>query len=224
MKSLFVIIVSIVSLAAIAVILFYHQLQFEDVTNDVSLYIVPALFIFPVIVAIVGLFIVAVHPKAYRYSPMSPSEEEDDPILHNSVGLLIGVLQDLSRGMIAENSMYEPTLRKALEAEMMQYQVFIDRGYAFVFAFHHNEAYHAQIVHIISSNEIVVQIDGLFDYYFERSGDKRLSPHLYHREDPFIRVPGMVRVRMVRASEQSPWKVCGFSENLRGLSLGLAVR
>lgn len=224
MKYIFVVVLVFALSGVLVFSLVFRQVSLQDFGSDLMLYVVPALFLFPFIVGIAGLFLIASHRGAFGYRPLMDDGEQVDPIYHAAIGLMIAILQDFSRGMVAEGSLYQTDMRKMLEAELREYRVFFDRGYRLHFVFHHEQTYHLNIIHIITSNDIVVEVDGLFDYYFERNGERRLVPHLGDARPPFVNTPALVRLRLHRESEQMPWKLAGFEENLRNQHIGLPVR
>ncbi len=215
----------IILIVALPVVVVLYTLDSAGALSGLGSYIFLALFLFPAIVAYVIIFVIAFHPTAYQFNPSpQPRTTATDPIVHEAIGLMIALLQDLSRGQITERRFYHQLLSQMLDRELQQYRIYFDRGYAFVFRFHNDEHYEAHIIQKVSEDDIVVEIDGLFDYYFERNGERHRTPHDYDTSEPLIRVPARIRCRVTRAGHNGLWQLAGFGENIRGSSLGLATQ
>ncbi len=182
------------------------------------------LFLTPVVVAFIGALVVSMHPRSYRFNPIEPMQNEDDPIRHTATGFAQAVLQDFSRGVIAVPQMYSPQLAGEMEEELMMVRQYAQQKFRLQFAFHHTEQYEAHVLHVLNRNEFVVEIDGLFDYFFEKDGQLYNSPHQNVGAEPLIRVPALVRLRIVRDPETTHWQLSGFSENITGRQIGMATR
>lgn len=221
------VIVVIVSFLATPVGLIYLRGNTADFESMYTQIFLAVLFLLPVLAAFIGVFSIAHHSKAFQYSPETVGtyrdEKDIDPILHYAVGCLVAFLQDFSSGSITVPNMYSPEMRRMFQVELDQLQIYFDRGFRFHFEFYHNETYTAHIVHDISDSEKVVEVDGIFNYYFERNGDQHPTPHGYDTSPPLVQVPALVRLRIAQSPESGHWQLIGISENIRGLELGLAT-
>lgn len=196
-----------------------------EVRAGLTQYVFIALFLFPAIVAYVIILVVAFHPPAYHFVPLATDQPAAmDPTIHQAVGLMIALLQDLSRGQIVEERFYKLELLQMLHYEMQQYQIYFDRGYRFIFQFDNDSHYEAHLVQEVGDDDVIIEIDGLFDYYFERNGEQHRTPHGYDTSEPLLRCPARVRCRLQRLNRTAPWQLAGFSENIRGGQLGLATQ
>lgn len=182
-----------------------------------------SLFLLPVIAAFVGLLIISAHPRSYRFQLYDTLESEYDWLRHIAIGCVHMVLQDLSQGSVGMPDRYDHLLQEQMRQEFAALAVYRDRGFSFHIVFHHDETYQMHVVHQLSDTEAVVEIDGLFDYYFERSGQYFGTPDPVHPVDPLFRVPGVVRLRMLFSEDGRQWQLTGWSENVRGMQLGMAT-
>ncbi len=216
-----------VFIALPVVLIYYHVPNVPFQINEWQ-YFIFALFLFPVVVSFIGVLVLSTHPHAFRIRRRELSSEpvshEDDELHHYAIGYVIGVLQDFSQGRMTKPSLYGPELQRGLRQELQQLQIYFDRGFSFHFDFHHSEKYQAYTRHIINENDHVVEVDGIFSFYFERAGVKRSTPHLYDTSQPLIRVPGLARLRIQKNEQHQALVLVGFSENIRGIELGLPTQ
>jgi len=182
------------------------------------------MFLVPLVVGFIGLLLISAHPRSYHFDYLDAPHTEDDPLRHAAIGCLVAILQDFSNGRVAEPHVYSSDLLYMMEAEFHAMQVYRDRGFQFHFAFHHEETYDMHIRHVLSKTEFVVEIDGLFDYYFERDGQLHGTPQVEQQVDPLIRVPGYIRLRLRYDHKTKETQLLGWSENIRGLQVGLATQ
>ncbi|MFC1598081.1 hypothetical protein ACFL2M_00930, partial [Patescibacteria group bacterium] len=77
-----------------AISVFYYRFDPTLVTDNSTILVVLLLLLFPIMAAVLGVFIIGTHPAAFRYAPITTPEKEIDPTLHAALGLMIAVLQD----------------------------------------------------------------------------------------------------------------------------------
>lgn len=148
---------------------------------------------------------------------------QDDPIIHLSIGMLVSLLQDFSQAMVQNRDIYAPQLLAMLEQELSYFRVYFDRGYSFHFNFHHQESYEAFVTHRLGNTDMVIEVAGVFDYYFERAGEQHPTPHGNDTNPPLVRVPAVMRLRLQHNPQTTKWQLAGFSDSIRGLKMGLAT-
>lgn len=210
---------------AFAPVIYSIVLLDSNIRMELVPFSIIGLFLLPAIAAFISIIVIAFHPSAYHYNTyFAVSTKKEDPVIHRAIGLMIALLEDLSKGYIAEPTFYSGQLIQMLQYEIQQYQIYIDRGYHFIFRFYNTEGYEAHTIRKISENDIVVEIDGFFDYFFQRGEERHRTPHEYDRSLPLLREPGQVRCRLIRESKDESWKLAGFSENIRGGELGYATK
>lgn len=210
--------------------LYFFDIHPAVLLNEYPQYAVLGLFGFPFVVAIVIVVLMLVDRGSYRYSA-EYLERSDQPagidmMEHAAVGLVLVLLQDISRGQILQQSLYAPELAFALQQELRQLAPYLQRGYRFHFDFRAGDGYKAYPVRTVHAHEILMEVEGRFDYYVERNGEMHLTPHEFDRAEPLMRVPGVVRLRMRKngvSDGSESWTLLGFSENIRGLALGASV-
>lgn len=216
----------------ITAIVYFGAVPFAD--DSLTLQTAYAILLgLPFLVALIGLIIVysgrhSFHIAPHRYSAAlatPPSERlvEDDPLIHLAVGMLVALLQDFTEGRIMNLGVYAPQLRSMLEQELSYFRVYFDRGFAFHFNFYHQEPYEAFVRQQLSATDLVVEVAGVFDYYFERDGQQHPTPHGYDHNPPLIRVPARMHLRLQQSTQNAQWQLAGFSDSIRGLKLGLAT-
>jgi hypothetical protein len=186
----------------------------------------------PFMMAMVGFLVVYsgrhsfhIAPRSHsnvRQAPPSHRSQESDPLIHLAVGILVSLLQDFSEARIINYDVYASQFRGAFEQELSFFRVYFDRGYSFHFDFYHQEPYEAFIRQKLSDSDVVVEIAGFFDYYFEREGEKHPTPHEYDQNPPLMRVPARMHLRLQK-NETAQWQLVGFSDSIRGLKLGLST-
>lgn len=162
----------------------------------------------------------------YEYASQDPPSErsaQDDPIIHLSIGMLVSLLQDFSQAMVQNRDIYAPQLLSMLEQELTYFRVYFDRGYSFHFNFHHEESYEAFVTYRLSQADIVIEVAGVFDYYFERGGQQHPTPHGNDINPPLLRVPAVMHLRLQHNAQTTKWQLVGFSDSIRGLKMGLAT-
>lgn len=181
-----------------------------------------ALFFIPVLAAFIGVLIIAAHPKTYHYSPVHEFEGRDpiNPLIHAAVGALQAVTTDLSSGNIQAPQMYTRDMYNQLYVELQSFAPYVERGYRLQYYFYHNDRYEADVYEMIAKNDVVVEILGIFDYFVEREGVRRVTPHEYDTREPFVREPARVRVRL-QSTDGLQWRIAGFSDSAREFSVGL---
>lgn len=213
---------------AAPIVLLIFQLPGEDFLSNEWQYFIFALFLVPILVAFIGVLIISTHPQAFRVGEVqlasTPPRKQEDEIIHHGIGFLIAILQDFSRGEIIKPDIYGTELKRALEAELNQLQVYFDRGFSFHFDFYHSEKYQAYIKYVVNEDDIVIEVDGLFNFYFDRNGEKHPTPHAYDKTEPMVCVPAIIRMRVSKETQDNTLKLIGFSENIRGLQLGQATQ
>ena len=215
----------LIFIVAIPIVIILFANDSPEVRIGLTHYILIALFLFPVIVAYIIILVVAFHPTAYNFQPHPEDEEKKiDPIHHAAIGLMIALLQDLSNGHVEDSRFYRPELQQMLAYEQQQYRIYFDRGYHFVFQFHNDDHYETHLFSKLSDDEVIIELEGLFDYYFERNGERHRTPHGYDTTEPLLRCPARVRCRLQRLNQTAPWQLAGFSENIREGQLGLATQ
>ncbi len=217
-----------IALSSIVIVSSYLIQGIPQVADDGSMVFVAVtlLFLVPVAVLFIILFLFVAHPQSYHFSQyfFSDAEHEPDaPLLHHAIGFLEFFLQDFSSGVLADPSFYGTPLRTTMVQELEQLRVWRDRGYRIHFAFHHDEPYRAHVVHAEHRHDVVVEIDGLFDFYFERDGLRTSSPHQFDQRAPLERQPARIRVRMIEEATTHRWQLVGLSESIRGSEYGLAT-
>ena len=190
-------------------------------TADNAEFIFLALFFIPVLAAFVGVLVIAAHPKTYHFSPITEFEGHDgiDPLVHSAVGAVEAITNDLSSGFIANPSLYIPQMFSLMDQELRAFAPYRERGYELNYQFYHNLEYGVHVVEMIERNDVIVEISGIFDYFVERAGVRRLTPHDYDRREPYVQQPAIVRVRL-QAPSGNIWHVAGFSDSLLELQIG----
>lgn len=215
----------------ITAIVYFHVIPFAD--DSLPIQIAYAVILgLPFLMAMIGFVVVFsgrhsfhIAPRHHPINPAPPSHrpEENDPLIHLAVGMLVALLQDFSLGRILNPDIYGLQLRQMLEQELSYFRVYFDRGYSFYFTFYHNEPYNAHVRQELAQQDRIIEVSGVFDYYFERDGEKHPTPHGYDENPPLIRVPARMLLRIQQHQQTAQWQLVGFSDSIRGLQLGLAV-
>lgn len=203
------------------------------------LYMVLAVFFLPFIILYSQIIVLAHHTKPFQY--YQGDQETDVPVsqdglIHHVTGLFIALLQDFSQGSIVEPVLYTDDMLSALNRELQRYQVFRDQGWKVHIDFFHNEPHHMHVIYQISDTELVIEVDGIFHFYFEKNGQAYRTPYLYDSAPPFLHSPATMRLRIIQMPGQkqesapalgqdfSQWIISGFSEGIQGLELGQMTR
>lgn len=194
------------------------------------------LLLFPFIVTPIGAVLVYSSRHAFLFSPRksysveeyqsgdrSLMNKEDDALIHVATGCMVALLQDFSMGRILNREIYAPAFVQEFEQELHFLQVYLDRGFRFHFAFHHEQTHHAFIRYRVNDYDVVIELQGLFDYYFEHNGNMHPTPHDYDVNPPLLNTTAFMRIRLEFHPSLQRWIVVGFSESIRGLRMGLAT-
>lgn len=186
--------------------------------------VIIGVFLAPVVLLIVGTFMVMTHRRDYildrRYLTDPYRDHKDNPYIQHAVGTLIALVQDISHGTIAEPEMYSDSVRIALKSYLEELLPYIQQGYHIHFDFFHNETYTAHLIRHFSESEYIVEVDGIFNYYCERSQTVYSVPGA---SDALFRTPGRFRLRMVKDNQSGDFILVGFSDTISGVSAGLAT-
>lgn len=215
------IVLALVLFLAVPLALLIYRADPVLLTAGNAEFIFLALFFIPILAAFVGVLVIAAHPKTYHYSPITEFEGHDgiDPIVHSAVGAVEAITNDLSSGFITNPNVYIPQMYALVDQELRAFEPYRQRGYNLTYQFHHNLQYGVHIVEVISRTDVIVEINGIFDYFVERAGVRRLTPHDYDRREPYMQEQAIVRVRL-QAPDGNVWHVAGFSDSLLELQIG----
>lgn len=194
------------------------------------------LLLFPFIVAPVGFLLVYSTRHAFHFSPHTDKiaqeepptsaqsvTKEDDSFIHLGIGYMVAVLQDFSLGRILNRELYSGEIMQQIERELEFLRVYMDRGFLFHFSFHHEKQHTSFVRYRINENDIVIEVQGFFDYYFEHQGVRRSTPYDHDLQPPLIDVQGYVRVRLQQDKRLQRFMLVGFFESIRGSQMGLAT-
>lgn len=215
------ILIALVLFLAVPITLLLFNADAAFLTADNAEFIFIVLFFIPVLAAFVGVMVIAAHPKTYHFSPISEFEGREgiDPLVHAAIGAIEAVTNDLTNGYIANADMYVPQMFALLDQEVRAFAPYRERGYTLTYQFHHSLQYAVNVYEVVKRNDVIVEINGFFDYFVERAGIRRITPHEYDRREPYVQQPDVVRVRL-QAPDGSHWKVAGFSDSLLEFQLG----
>jgi hypothetical protein len=228
MKALIGILVIGAIIIGLPIVLFqYGGFTLLNDADPLIQYTVIGLFILPIGVAFLGTVSIILHENTYsldeQFIAAEEMEAQEDYFAHNAVGLLIAIVQDFSHTTITEPSIYTPALLAQMKQELQRYQLFLERGYRLHFHFHHEEAHALHVLYALGGYEFVVEVDGIFDFYFEYGGYRYRSMLPQDTRQPLMRAPARFRIRMKKDEESDRWRVLGFSDNITGQEFGLAT-
>lgn len=189
-------------------------------------YVIIGIFLFPLAVLFIGLILLVLHQKEYIYAADLLSddsvEEISTPYMHQSIGFLVALLQDYSQGSLTVPDMYSPHFRGEFNDQLSEYVPFRAQGYTIHFEFYHNETHNVHTVQLLTESEVIVEIDGIFNYYMAREKKMYAVPDVQTHE-AIVRQPARVRLRIARDELTGRLQLVGFWENITGLNLGLAT-
>lgn len=192
-----------------------------EFANQDTEFLFVVLFFIPVVAGFVGVLVIAAHPKTYHFSPIGDFDEEQtlDPLAHVAVGGLEAITNDLTNGVIANPNMYTPELYAFIDQELRAFALYRQRGYQLTYQFYHSLQYAVNIVEMINKHDVVIEIQGVFDYFVEREGVRRLTPHDYDQRSAIMQQQSVVRVRL-QSPTGAQWKVAGYSDSALEFQLG----